>query len=136
MISNAETPPELNLTGGSLRNIGSELKCCLNKKWINHILPTGTTMSMKPIQISSAPIKPREDLDHYYVVTWTLKWTRWIQISDKLTTTKLLQFPIQDQLRKFLILTDVLTEFLWRLFNQIMGRLDQNFPSINSPRFC
>ena len=82
-------------------------------------------MSMKPIQIPSAPIKPREVLDHHQVVTWTLKWTRWIWTTEKLIITKLLQFLIQDQLRQLLILTDVFPEFRWRLLDQIMGRLDQ-----------
>ena len=56
-------------------------------------------MSMKPIQISSVTIKPREDLDHQQVVTWTLKWTRWIQTTEKLIANKVLKIPIQDQPR-------------------------------------
>ena len=88
IIPNAETPPKLNLNGGLLSNIGSELKCCINNKWINRILPTSATISMTMIQIPSAPIKPREDLDHHQVVTWTLKWTSWIQTTEKLITIK------------------------------------------------
>ena len=87
MIPNAETLPELNLTGGSLINIGRKLKCCLNNKLINHLRPTSTTIFMKPIQIPYAPITPGEDSDHHHVVNWTLKWTRWIQTTNKLITT-------------------------------------------------
>ena len=64
MITNAETQPKINLTGGFLSNIGSELKCCLNNNRIKRIRPTIATMSMKPIQIPSANIKPIEDSDH------------------------------------------------------------------------
>ena len=89
MITNTENPPELNMTRGSLSITRITLKWCLNNKLMNRILPTSATMSMKPIQSPSAPIKPREDLNHHWVVTWTLKWTRWIQTTDKLITTEL-----------------------------------------------
>ena len=89
MIPNAETPPNLNSTEGSLSMTWSALKWCLNNKLMNCWLRTSATMSMKPVQSPSATIKPREDSDHHQVVTSTLKWTRWIQTSYKLFTTKL-----------------------------------------------
>ena len=89
MIPNAETWPKINLTGLLLSINGGSLKWCLNNKWINCICPTSSTVSIKPIKIPSAHIKPREDLDHYQVVTWALKWTRWIQTTDILITTEL-----------------------------------------------
>ena len=46
-------------------------------------------ISMKPIQIPYAHIKPREDSDHHQVETWTLKWTMCIQTTYKLISTKL-----------------------------------------------
>ena len=67
-------------------------------------------MSLKPIQIASVPIKPRGDPDHHQMATWTLKWTRYTITTDKLTTTDIFQFPIQDQPIQFLILADVLTK--------------------------
>ena len=94
---------------------------------MNRIFPTNATMSIKPIQIPSAPNKPREYLDLHQVVTWTLKRKRWIQTTEKLITIDILQFLIQYQLRQLLILTDVFQEFSWRLMDQIVGRLDQLF---------
>ena len=38
-------------------------------KEFTEIYPKGITVSMKPIQIPSAPIKPREYLTHYQVGT-------------------------------------------------------------------
>ena len=128
MIPNAETPPKLNLTGGSLRITGSALKWCLNNKWMNCIHPTRATMSTQLIQSPSSHIKPLEDSYHHQVVTWTLKQTRWIITTDKLITTEILQFLIQDQLVQFLIITDVLPEFIWGFMDQIVGRLDQLLP--------
>ena len=89
MIINAETLPKLNLTRGFLTNIGSELKCCLNNKWINNICPTSATMSMKVIQIPYAPIKPCKDSDHHQVLPWTLNLTGCIRTTEKLVTTDL-----------------------------------------------
>ena len=51
------------------------------------------TMPMKSIQSSSVTIKRREVLDHQQVVTWTLKWTRWIQTTEKLIANKILHIP-------------------------------------------
>ena len=89
MIPNAETPPKLNLTEVFLSNTGSELKCCLNNKVINHIRLTSPTMSVKAVQIPSAHTKTREYLDCNQVVTWTLKWTRRFRTTEKLITTNL-----------------------------------------------
>ena len=60
MITNAETLPKINLTGGLLINNWREIKCYPNSKYINHLCPIDATISIKPIQIPSAPIKPRE----------------------------------------------------------------------------
>ena len=89
MITNTETPPELNLTGVLPSITGSALKGCLNNKWMNRIRPKIAKMSMKPIQSPSGPIKPREESDHHQVITWTLNWKNWIRITDKLITTEL-----------------------------------------------
>ena len=73
MIPNAETLLTLSLNGGLISNNGSKLKCCINNKLINRICPTSATMSTKPIQTPSAPMKPCEDLDHHQVVTRKLR---------------------------------------------------------------
>ena len=99
MIINAKTPTELNLNEGSLSNIGSKIKCCRKKILNNRIRPTSATISIKLIQNPSVHSKPHEYPDHYQVVTWKPKWTRWIQTTEKLITTKILQFLIQDQLK-------------------------------------
>ena len=65
MISNSETPPELNLAGGLLSKIGSELKWFINNKYINRICPIDTTVSMKLIQSPYMPIKLSGDTDQH-----------------------------------------------------------------------
>ena len=87
----------------SLSIIRIKLKCCQDNKWVYYWCPTITTIPTKPIQSTSVPIKTHDDSDHHQVVTWTLKWTRRIQTTSKLITTKLLKLPIQDQPRQLLI---------------------------------
>ena len=60
----------------SLSIIRSKPKCCQENKLVYCCGPTSATMSIKLIQIPSAPIKPREVSDHHHVRTWTLTCTR------------------------------------------------------------
>ena len=53
-------------------------------------------MSIKLIQRPSTPIKPREDLDHHQVGTFTLKCKWWNQTTGKLITPS---FDILDSVR-------------------------------------
>ena len=80
LVSNLIWPYE------SLSIIGNKLKFCQDKKGVYCCVPTSETMSMKQIQITSVPTKPRGYSYHHQVGTWTLKCTRWNQITEKLTT--------------------------------------------------
>ena len=102
MIPNTGLLLELNYTQKLLSMDGSKLKCCHDKKEVYYYLPTSATMLMKPIQISFVTIKPCEDLEHHQVATRKLKFTRWIQTTEKLITTEISQFPIEDKPEKIL----------------------------------
>ena len=73
--------------------IRSKLNCCQENKWIYCCGSTSATMSIKSIQTPFVPIKPRADLNHHQVGTWTLKCTRWNQTNEKLILTR---FDILD----------------------------------------
>ena len=87
---------ELNPDQRSLSLIVKKLKCCQYNKGFFFYCPTSATISMKPIQIPSAPIKPCEYLDHHQVGTWTLKFTRWNRTTEKLISPS---FDILDSVR-------------------------------------
>ena len=75
---------ELNLTQRPLSINGSKIKCCQDNKEVYCCCLTSSTMSIKRIQVPCVPIKPCEDLNHHQVGTWTLKFTRWNQTTEKL----------------------------------------------------
>ena len=68
---------ELNLTQILLSTTKRKLKCFQYKKGIYCCWTTSATMSMKPIQIPSAPIKQRESLTYHQVKLCTLLHARW-----------------------------------------------------------
>ena len=116
---------ELNLNRRSISIVGRKIKCCQDKKGVYCYYPTSAILSLKPIHNPFVPIKPHEDSDHLHVITWTLKWKRWIPTTETLITTEILQFPIEDQPKQFLILNDVFPEFCLRLIDQIVRQLNQ-----------
>ena len=99
---------KFNLTRRSLRIIGSGLKCFQYNKGVYCCCPTIVTMSMKPIQSPSAPLKPREYSDHHEVRILTLTCNRWNLTTEKLITPRfesifLMQIDYLENVCSFLL---------------------------------
>ena len=58
-------------------------------KDFTELCPKSRTMSQKPIQITSANIKPQKHSTHHRVGTWTLYCTRWNWTTENLFTPSL-----------------------------------------------
>ena len=113
MITNSELLPELNLYQRLLSINRIKLKCCQDNKEFYCCYSTRTTMSMKPIKNLSAPIKPREDLNHHQVITWTMKFTRWNWTTDKLISSSFgfFGFLLIDNLKNVCCISIVLIQY-------------------------
>ena len=101
MIHNTGLLLDFNLTRNVLSIVSIKLKCCQYNKEVYCYCPISSTISLKPIQSSFVPIKPREDSDKNLVGTWTLKCTRWNRTTEKIIS------PILDIL--YLVTIDNLT---------------------------
>ena len=62
--------------------IRSKIQCCQDNKGVYCCGPTSATISIKLIQIPSAPIKPLEVLTYHQVGSCTLSKARWNQTTE------------------------------------------------------